>query len=211
MKFLQNIDRVESFSDAIFAFAATLTVLDFSMNNLVFVGKEFWLNFMSFGISFFVLILLWKTHYNLFRRTDYIDNWIIGLNGFLLFVVLYYQFPLRRLVKTILQDIEMGMGEVSFLFVSYGLGFVLVFLCFSLIYHRNFIKNKKSGNSVVYRMYFRHFLIFVIIGLFSITLSVFKIGLNYGVPGFVYVLLGPFCTWNALSFKKKLKNISSSD
>lgn len=203
MKFLHNASRVESFSDAIFAFAATLTVLDFSMNNMLFVGSTFWLNFLSFGVSFFVLVLLWKTHYNFFRRSNYIDNWIIGLNGLLLFVILYYQFPLRELIKSIIENEMMEDTGLSFLFVSYGIGFVLIFLTFAFMYHRNLIKNHDANNTMVYRKFFRHFLIFAIVGTVSILLAAFEIGLNYGLPGFIYALLGPLCTWNTLHFKNK--------
>lgn len=210
MKSSHNITRVESFSDAIFAFAATLTVLDFSINDMVLTGDEFWLNFVSFGLGFSVLVILWVTHYNFFRRTRYIDNWIICLNGLLLFVILYYQFPLRKLIKSILQGEIMGEEQLSSLFTSYGFGFVLVFLCFSLMYYRSFSQNKKQKNSITSLKYSRHFLIFVLVGTGSILLAYFKIGINFGLSGFFYAMLGPLCTWNALYFKKKIKNASSS-
>ena len=86
MKFLHNTNRVEGFSDAVFAFAATLMVvsLDLDQSFLLMKGKV--ASFLSFGVSFFVLVALWKVHYNFFRRTDYIDNWVIAYNAILLFV-----------------------------------------------------------------------------------------------------------------------------
>ena len=202
MKFLQSAQRVESFSDGIFALAATLTVLDFSMDNLDYLGTGFWSNFLSFGVAFAVLVILWKTHYNFFRRTDYIDNWIIAENGLLLFVVIYYQFPLRELIRSILKSRINSMEELSSLFISYGIGFILIFLSIAMMYHRNLVKNR-GGNSLVYEQYYRHFMIFVLTGAISILLAYFQIGITIGLPGCVYALLGPLCTWNARVFKKR--------
>ncbi|NER10939.1 Protein of unknown function [Muriicola jejuensis] len=93
MKFPHNINRVEAFSDGVFAFAATLMVVNLDMNDgLQWFGAKA-SGLISFGVSFFVLVILWKIHYNFFRRTSYIDDWIIFYNAVLLFVVLYYVFP----------------------------------------------------------------------------------------------------------------------
>lgn len=202
MKYLHNAHRVESFSDAIFAFAATLTVLDFGRGQLDYLGGTYWSDFFSFGIAFGVLLLLWKTHYNYFRRTDYIDNWIIAANGLLLFVVIYYQFPLRDLIKSMVERRMTSLEELSSLFISYGIGFMLIFLGFALMYHRNLVRNR-TGSVLIYHQYYRHFMFFVLTGGLSILLAYFQVGITIGLPGYVYGLLGPLCTWNAVVFKKR--------
>ncbi|MEL6305407.1 MAG: TMEM175 family protein, partial [Bacteroidota bacterium] len=93
MKLPHNISRVEAFSDGVFAFAATLLVVSVGNETGDSALQINWLAFLSFAVSFFVLVALWYTHYNFFRRTNYMDNWIIALNAVLLFVVLYYIFP----------------------------------------------------------------------------------------------------------------------
>ncbi|RCS27543.1 DUF1211 domain-containing protein [Polaribacter sp. WD7] len=97
MKFIHSKNRLESVSDAVFAFAATLLVVNIGANTTLTSFKEELPNFISFAVSFFVMMAIWKIHYNFFRRTNYIDNWIITLNMILLFTVLFYIFPIRSL------------------------------------------------------------------------------------------------------------------
>ena len=201
MKIIHNINRVEALSDAVFAFAATLMVVSLGSGDTLLELKSNFKNLISFGVSFFVLIALWKLHYNYFRRNNYLDNRIITYNSILLFVVLYFVFPLKSLTATWLKQSAVSLNDLASLFILYSLGFLLIFLCFSLMYKRAY--KKAGGNSITHLFYYRHFLIFVIIALISILLSILKIGIIFGVPGFVYAFLGPLCYLHASKFKKK--------
>lgn len=204
MKFPHNISRVEAFSDAVFAFAATLMVVNFDMSaDFESIGKADATSFLSFAVSFFVLVALWWVHYNFFRRTNYMDNWILTLNAVLLFVVLYYVFPLKSLVQSFMGEGITTRDSLASLFVLYGVGFLLIFLCISLMYRRAFKKSKSSKNAIDLYFYFRHFLIFVLVAGISIALASLKIGIRFGFPGFIYVLLGPLCALHSYLFFKK--------
>lgn len=161
-----------------------------------------WLAFLSFAVSFFVLVGLWYTHYNFFRRTNYIDNWIIALNAILLFVVLYYIFPLKSLINTWTGSVRINLEDFSSLFQLYSLGFFFIFLCLSLMYLRASKKTKKPEN---YDLLFfaRHFGIYVLVSVISIVLAKTKFGLRFASPGFVYALLGPLCYFHGAHFRKK--------
>ena len=125
MKFLHNPGRVEAFSDGVFAFAATLMVVTLDMDeSLQIFGAEV-SGFVSFAVSFFVLVILWKIHYNFFRRNTYIDDWIIALNAVLLFVVLYYVFPLKSLINSWMGVRVITQDDLAYLFVLYGMDFYL--------------------------------------------------------------------------------------
>jgi len=206
MKFSHNTGRVEAFSDAVFAFAATLMVVSFGTDEdfLLITAKT--TSFISFGVSFFVLVMLWKVHYNFFRRTDYIDNWIITLNTVLLFVVLYYVFPLKSLISSWLGETKITLDGLASLFKLYSLGFLLIFLCFTLMYYRAYKKSKQIENSIDLLFYTRYFGIFVGVALISILLAFFNFGIKFAVPGFVYFVLGPLCYLHAIWFNKKIKN-----
>jgi len=205
MKFLHNANRVEAFSDGVFAFAATLMVVTLDMDeSLLLIGSKA-TNFISFGVSFFVLVLLWKVHYNFFRRNGYMDNWIIALNSVLLFVVLYYVFPLKSLVNSWLGANPITANELGSLFVMYGLGFALIFLCYALMYYRAYRKTRNVETSVDLLFYAQHFSIYVVTAFFSILLGVLKVGITFGAPGFFYALLGPFCYFHAIWFEKKYR------
>ena len=112
MKFPHNISRIEAFSDGVFAFAATLMVISLGTGESYYELKNNLLGFISFGVSFFVLVAIWMLHYNFFRRNNYVDTWIITLNTILLFVVLYFVFPLKSLTNTWVNQQNMSKEDL---------------------------------------------------------------------------------------------------
>jgi len=202
MKFLHSRNRLESVSDAVFAFAATLMVVNIGTSTTFTSFKEELPNFISFAVSFFVMMGIWKVHYNFFRRTKYIDNWVIALNMILLFTVLFYIFPIRSLLNTAIGGARINIDEFSNIFQLYSIGFSLIFLSLHLMYLRAFKKDRQEEKNKNLLFYCRHFFIFVSVGVISFILAKFQIGLKYGVPGFVYALLGPMCYLHSRIFFK---------
>lgn len=198
--------RITSLSDGVFAFASTLMVVDLGttidFNNL----NTQLSSFISFGIAFFVMMLLWKVHYNFFQRTKYVDNWIIFANILLLFTVLFYLFPLKSLINSITQKTSLGLEGLSQLFILYGLGFTLIFSCITFLYYRAYKKDVTNKKPILLLFYFRHFSIFIIIGLISVILAYLKVGIAYGFPGFIYTFLGALCYLNVVVFRRKYPN-----
>ncbi|NNE76453.1 MAG: DUF1211 domain-containing protein [Pricia sp.] len=205
MKFSHNINRIEALSDGVFAFAATLLVVSVGYEESASVLKIDWALFLSFGVSFFVLIALWSVHYNFFRRNSYVDTLIIALNAMLLFVVLYYIFPLKSLINSLTGKQGLNVDEMSSLFQLYSLGFLLIFLCFSLMYYRAFAMTKTKNLTIDLLFYSRHFAIYVGVAGLSILISKFQFGLRIGLPGIIYAILGPLCYLHAKWFYKKFK------
>ncbi len=157
--------------------------------------------FFSFAVSFLGLILIWKVHYNFFRRIEKIDNWIIALNMALLFVILFFVYPLKFLSNlTIGKGIIKSMQDLSELFQLYGLGFTLVFFFISLMYFYASRNKPEIINRAEMIYYFRHFGIFVIVGIISIILARLNLGMSFGLPGFAFFLLGPLCWWYGVKF-----------
>ena len=201
MKWPHNISRLEAFSDGVFAFAATLMVVDFGMDSNLEFTKSTGASFLSFFATFFVLVALWWVHYNFFRRNNYVDNWIIAFNSILLFVALYYVFPLKTMVQSWVGDgIVNSMEDLSNLFVLYGIGFFLIFSCFALMYYRAYKKSKSNEKSLVLYFYARHFAIYVLVGVISVVLALFNVGMRFGFPGFFYAFIGPLCFWHSSDF-----------
>jgi len=205
MKFPHNISRIEAFSDAVFAFAATLLVVSVGYEESESVLKVDWAAFIGFGVSFFVLVAFWWLHYNFFRRTDYVDSWIIALNAILLFVVLYYVFPLRSLVNALTGQEKLTIGEVGSLFQLYSLGFLLIFSCFSLMYYLAYRKTKGSNLDHDLLFYARHFTIYILVAFISIIVANWELGTKWALPGLIYMLLGPLCYFHGVSFNNKFK------
>ncbi len=200
----RDISRLEAFSDAVFGFSATLLVVSLEVPR-TFPGLMNDLRgFASFAISFGALILLWVVHNGFFRRYGLQDGWTVALNSILLFVILFYVYPLKYMAGS-LASLMGGSGDyrlatlddLSALFVVYGLAFAALFLCYSLMYlHAWRIRGQLTlDNDEAWQaaFLFRHYLIFAMMGFFSVLAALVHFGLRYGVPGWMYALLGPFC------------------
>lgn len=207
MEFKHDTNRIEAFSDAVFGFAATLMVItidtDASFSNLIQANQTNW---VTFAVTFFVLVALWKVHYNFFRRTKYMDNWVITFNSVLLFVILYYMFPLKSMLNSLMGKEVQTWESLSSLFAFYSGGFVMIFLCLSLMYYRAYRKTNSVGESIKLLFYTRHFGIYVFVGLLSILMATLGIWIEIGFPGFIYVIIGPLCWAHAIWFNKQFKD-----
>jgi hypothetical protein len=208
--------RLEFFSDAVFAFSATLLVVALEVpHSYPELERTLW-GFLGFGMSFLALALIWSSHHAYFRRYQLADRATIALNSMLLFVVLFYVYPLK-FMTTSLVDVVFGLhperrnemfrseNDVSRMFVVYGLGFLAVFLVFSLLYRHAARSAGKLGLTPWQlheaRMLQRHYLMMAGVGALSVVLAVTDVGARYGVPGFIYILIGPLAwghgVWSA--------------
>ena len=213
----RSVSRLEGFSDAVFAFSSTLLVVSLEVPETFPELVTELRGFVAFGVSFGALALIWSVHNAFFRRYDLDDRTTIILNSCLLFVVLFYVYPLKFMVEGLsaaflgLGNGNMGVNtfeDLSLLFVLYGGGFVAVFGCFSLLYRHAVSKAVElwldEPQRAAASFYFRHYLIFVGVGLLSITLAATGL-VYYGLPGWIYALLGPLCYYHGIKNRHKLK------
>lgn len=207
LKFPQNVGRLEAFSDAVFAFAATLMVVNLDINAPLGFDSGSLVRFISFAVSFFVLFLLWTVHYNYFRRTRYVDLLVMVYNAILLFVVLYFVFPLKTLIMSMFGNGVKNFGQIAPLFMLYGIVFLTIFLCYSLMYLQAFKKDRQNGIRLELYFYFQHFMVFVLVAIISIIMAAIGLGIWFGMPGFIYALIGPICMIHGRWFKKKYGTI----
>lgn len=201
--------RLESFSDAVFAFAATLIVVSFEVPEEFDALSDLLFDFIGFAISFFALVMIWRIHYCYFRRIVHIDHTIILLNMLLLFVILFYVYPLKFMSNmTIGKSKINGPDDLAELFVIYGVGSFLVFLIFSILYYYSG-KKEKTEQAEVLLYWSAHFRNYVYIAFISIFLALFNVGIRYGFPGFVYMLIGPISYFHGRNYGKTKSNHSS--
>lgn len=203
--------RLEAFSDGVFALAATLLVVSLEVPATLGEMLADLSGIGAFALGFAALILIWSVHNGYFRRYGLQDAWTVALNGCLLFVVLYYVFPLKFVAAGFAGHV-LGLGgdshlpllssidELGTLFLLYGLGFVLIFALVALMY-RHAVRRAEvlaldAHELWEARMLMRHYWIFAVVGLLSMLLAWSGAGLQFGVPGYVYVLLGPLCWWH---------------
>ncbi len=91
--------RLEAFSDGVFAFAATLLVVALEVPSTMLELEKVLLGFVPFTLSFGALVFLWSVHRSFFRRFPLGDPMTVALNSCLLFVVLFYVYPLKFLAR----------------------------------------------------------------------------------------------------------------
>ncbi len=204
--------RIEAFSDAMFAFAATLLVVSLE------VPREFsdlvanLRGFAPFALSFAALYFIWVAHTNLFRRYALGDTYTLILNGILLFTVLFYVYPLKFTATSIVgmfthSDAGLTTSQAGSLFMIYGIGWTLVFACIALLYRHASVNRDRLGLTAVESYdaitHSRHYAGFAITGVISMILAMLGIGVRFGLPGFAYLIVGIFAAVNGSQRRKE--------
>ena len=147
----REISRIEGLSDEVFAFAVTLLVVSLEVprtfGDLMYTMR----GFGAFAISFTLLFIVWFNQYKFFRRYGLQDNLTVLLNGVLLFVVLFYVYPLKfvftlmlnlftggqaviRLPNGTVERMVENTDQIATLMIIFGAGYIAVFGVFVLLY-----------------------------------------------------------------------------
>jgi uncharacterized membrane protein len=98
-----GLDRVKFFSDAVFAIAITLLILNVVLphvreqSDLAHDLGTIWPEYGAFAFTFLLIGLRWMTHLTQFRYIRAYDFTILGLNLALLFVVAFLPFASKVL------------------------------------------------------------------------------------------------------------------
>lgn len=103
-----EITRLEAFSDAVFAFAVTLLVVSLEVPHTYHDLLNVMKGFPAFAICFAMLSQVWYQHAKFFRRFGLQDAYISFLNCVLLFVVLFYVYPLKFLFTMVIGNLAGG-------------------------------------------------------------------------------------------------------
>ena len=98
------MSRVDGFSDVVFGFALTLLVVSLEVPKSYGELHELIRGFIPFAVSFLLLMTIWYAHFQFFRRFGLHDMGTIVLNAALLFVVLFYVYPLKFLFSLTLNQ-----------------------------------------------------------------------------------------------------------
>jgi uncharacterized membrane protein len=88
-------NRLEAFSDGVFAVAITLLVLEINIpggENLWHQLKEEWPSFASFFVSFWVIGIIWVNHHGVIDHLKRADRGVLYLNLLVLMSVVFIPF-----------------------------------------------------------------------------------------------------------------------
>jgi hypothetical protein len=145
-----EISRVEGLTDAVFAFAVTLLVVSLEVPRTFAELSEALHGFVPFAVCFAMLYQIWYAHFIWFRHYGLQDATTVVLNGVLLFVVLFYVYPLKFMSTYLMNVLTGGRGLAHFpggrvehmlgpgdgysIMVLYDAGMIAVFGVFILLY-----------------------------------------------------------------------------
>jgi uncharacterized membrane protein len=198
-----QVTRIEALTDAVFGFAITLLFVSFDIPQNFDAMLAQLSGFVAFAACFALITLVWYYHYKLFSRFDMDDGWTIFLNSVLLFVVLFYVYPLKFTFAAMFEFITgSGIGftdvetQLPLMMVIYAAGYIAVFLVFAMMYlhayRRRFELNLSQEDVFYAQDHVATCLMMCAIGVLSSIVA-------YAVPwqlagmlaGFTYGLIGP--------------------
>ncbi len=206
----REISRVEGLSDAVFAFAITLLVVSLEVPRTFNELAETMRGFGAFAICFVLLFIVWHSQYKFFRRYGLQDTTTVVLNGALLFVVLFYVYPLKFLFSSLVNRMLGGHTVVTLpngtveaviesdqlgtLMLIFGVGYFAVFGVFVLLYLHAYRKRHELGLNVLEvfdtRTDIQENALNCLVAVLSITLVLIG-GVRFsGLAGMTYMLTG---------------------
>ena len=200
-----HLSRIDGFSDVVFGFALTLLVVSLEVPKTFHELQQSLRGFLPFAISFYFLMSVWYAHYQFFRRFGLHDTGTIALNAVLLFVVLFFVYPLKFLF-TFLSSMLFGQADgvfesyqqVTELMVLYGLGFAAIHMLQAALYWNGYRQRRRlelnPQEEVLTRTYIRESAGVGSIGLISCILALLLPPAYSGFAGFTYALIGVFKT-----------------
>jgi hypothetical protein len=168
---------------------------------------------------------VWFEHYKFFRRYGTSDSYTMRLSAVLLFIVLFYVYPLKFLFVLVVDQLlgydttvgssasaiveEIEPGQLPILMVIFGAGFVAVQLVFALLYLRAHVLRDVLGLDAYERSKTREeiqgFLLATGGGLISMALAVLGGETVVSWAGYVYLLLFPVLRINSYLMDSRRK------
>jgi uncharacterized membrane protein len=125
--------RLEAFSDAVFAVAITLLILEINIpegEHLWEQLKDQWPSFASFFVSFWVIGIIWVNHHGLLDHLKRIDRPVLYLNLLVLMTVVFIPFSTALMAE----HLKHGESDETVAAIVYALAFLAMGLAFNVFW-----------------------------------------------------------------------------
>jgi uncharacterized membrane protein len=127
---VESTARLETFSDGVFAIAATLLILEISLSNEGSVTHQLvqaWPSYAAYAISFLTLGIVWVNHHTVFAQIARVDRTFLFINVVFLMIIAFSPFPTRVLAE----HLREGSKAAAF---AYGLTFTLMAVAYGALW-----------------------------------------------------------------------------
>jgi len=199
-----EVSRLEAFSDAAFAFALTLLVVSLNVPRSYDELMRLLQGSLSFACCFALLVWIWHEHNLFFRRYGLQDGLTVFLNGVLLFVVLFYVYPLKFMFDSMFAQmmpgaypdlLRMTLPQLSRASAVYALGFIVLFVMFALLYGHAYRRREQLGLTPMEifdaSSYAGHHLVSAGVGVVSLLIALFAPLRFAPLSPMCFALMGP--------------------
>lgn len=190
----REVSRVEAFSDVVFGFALTLIVVSLEVPTSYAELINTMRGLPAFAICFAILTWVWHVHHTFFRRYALTDEVTVALNTALLFIVLFYIYPMKFMFSFITRGVRGGFDGRN-LMIIYSLGFVGIFMLYLLMYIHAWRKREELDlNRVeIYDTITSMWMYgsYIVIGLISCAMALLNTQRMVVWAGLIYWLIGP--------------------
>lgn len=121
--------RLESFADGVFAIAATLLIIDVSVNapgaELGAALKHSWPQYAAYAVSFLIIGIWWVNHHTHMAVIDRVDRTLLFATIAMLACIAFLPFPTRLVAEHFRDD---GVRAAA---ITYGLTMTAAAICFA--------------------------------------------------------------------------------
>lgn len=177
----KETSRIEAFSDAVFAIAITLLVLELIETLHADVGDGLlniflihWQSFLAFSIGFITILVCWINHHIAFEYIKKVDTNLMWINGFLLFVITLTPFPTAVLAEYLEKEGATAMAIFGF---NYFLISIAADGICTYAYNHHLVEDEHRQYYYAYKIIYRYAIFYTLIAFFlcfvSIVVSVF--------------------------------------
>jgi len=129
--------RLEAFSDGVIAIIITLLVLEIKVphingeinfNTLIVSLFHLIPKFLSWALSFFMVLIMWVNHHRIFDDLKSSSNGLMWFNGLLLFFISFVPFPTAFMGDYFNQPLSSFFFGISLSLMGLSFGFLRLYI-----------------------------------------------------------------------------------